>query len=211
METTKAALPTGSGTEHTIMEERAGVFPAVAVTQDGILAPATTAVSQVPTNEITDVVIPTRGQHEIYSNAALQTIQSVADEAKELFTPGKSFESPQDLRQQLRTFAHKKGFEITSQGNKYTCTRCEEPVFRKNARSKRTTVPLEKQRKRISTRVGCLFQVCYAFSDWRNKNDNKSIKITSSSMYCHSNGCLPSRSQLAVEKRNSRYIHRCRK
>ena len=55
METNKAALPTGTVTEDTIMEERAGVFPAIAVTQDGILTPTTTAVhfnamsSQAPT------------------------------------------------------------------------------------------------------------------------------------------------------------------
>ena len=45
METTKAALPTGIATEDAIMEERAGVFPAVTVTQDGIMAAATTAGS----------------------------------------------------------------------------------------------------------------------------------------------------------------------
>jgi hypothetical protein len=69
METNKAALPTGTVIEDTIMEERAGVFPVIAVTQDGILTSTSTAVhfnamsSQPPTNEITEFAISTQTAH----------------------------------------------------------------------------------------------------------------------------------------------------
>jgi hypothetical protein len=111
------------------MQANTVALPTVAVRQNTNVPP-TAAVPfhamppHLPTNEITGdtlhTAIPPVDPYGLYCNTDLETIKSVADEAQELFAPGKSFESPQDLREQLRRFAHKKGFEITSQGNKYT-------------------------------------------------------------------------------------------
>ena len=61
---------------------------------------------------------------------------------------------------------------------------------------------MEKQRQVNSTRCGCPFKIQYLPVDWKDKT-NKAIKITASSCYSHDNGCLPSPTQLAVEKRKA--------
>ncbi len=168
------------------------VAPTVQANPDAITPSVPNQPSMVPAATLANAA---------YSNVDLETINSVAQEAQFLFPVGQQF--PQELRELLRKFGHKKGFEITSIGTKFTCTRCDEPNFRKNERNKRASVPVHIQRKRTATRVGCLFQITYSFVDWKNQVSNKSIKITDSSIYSHTNGCLPSRSQLGMEKRKS--------
>jgi hypothetical protein len=143
------------------------------------------------------------GANPNYTQEQLVWINSIADEAATLFPIGKVFDSPNNLRDELRSFAHKKGFAVTSDGSKLCCSRCEEPTSHKNKRTKRAPVPADKRRNRSTTRVGCSFQITYAFVDWKNKLHDKRLRITKSSNYVHSNGCLPSRSQLAVEKRKA--------
>lgn len=141
--------------------------------------PMAGAVSNQPTSAPAATIAV---DNEIYCTVDLQTIKSVADEAKALFPVGKQFSSPQDLREGLRKFGHKKGFEITSTGNKYTCTRCDEPNFRKKEREKRSAVPAHKQRKRISTRVGCQFRITYSFVDWKNQG-SKGLQVLPASNF----------------------------
>ena len=52
----------------------------------------------------------------IYSETELQLLSSIAEEAANLFPTGKLFESPHLLRDEVREFAHKKGFAVTSEG-----------------------------------------------------------------------------------------------
>ncbi|KAG7373486.1 hypothetical protein IV203_034210 [Nitzschia inconspicua] len=68
-----------------------------------------------------------------------------------------------------------------------------------------TPVVEERKRNRTSTRVGCTFSICYSVIDYKSKESktNKRVKITKASNYQHSNGCLPSREQLAMETRKT--------
>jgi hypothetical protein len=111
------------------------------------------------------------------------------------------------LKEKVIQLGHRKGFHVTSHGSKLCCTRCAEPPSAKNERQKKIAsgvVPTENQRTyRSSTRCDCPFQICFSPTQWKDKTQNKVIKITSSSVYKHDNGCLPSRAQLVVEKRKS--------
>jgi hypothetical protein len=82
------------------------------------------------------------------------------------------------------------------------CTRCEEPRHQKNRREKKlkNAAPTIKTRTNTTTRCGCSFHASFSWKDWQNKQFNKAIKITNTN-YRHGDGCLPSRNQLAVEKR----------
>ena len=136
------------------------VAPTVQANPDAITPSVPNQPSMVPAATLANAA---------YSNVDLETINSVAQEAQFLFPVGQQFSSSQELRELLRKFGHKKGFEITSTGNEYTCTRCDEPNFRKKERGKRSAVPAHKQRKRMSTRVGCQFRITYSLVDWKNQ------------------------------------------
>ena len=137
-----------------------------------------------------------------YTPEELAYLNSVNDEAAAIFPPGKVFASKDALRLVAKEFAHKKGFALTSNGCNLLCSRCEEPQSHKNKRARKTPVPIEKRRKRISTRCGCSFALRFSLVD-RKDRSNRSIKISPSCCYMHSNGCCPSRAQLAVEKRKA--------
>lgn len=139
----------------------------------------------------------------IYKDSELAFISSIADEAGAVFFVGSEWPTLHQLRDQVRAFAHKKGFAISSDGTKLCCTRCDEPQSNKNKKARKNPVPAERQRNTTTTRVGCSFQVTYTFVDWKNKAFNKAVRITKSSNFYHSNGCLPSRAQLCVEKRKA--------
>ena len=67
-------------------------------------------------------------------------------------------------------------------------------------------VPLAKQRKRIDTRCGCSFAIEFTPVN-RKEKDDKRVRIT----LCdgvHSSGCMPSKSQLRVEKRKAGAVTR---
>lgn len=96
-------------------------------------------------------------QYDSYSEEEKQKLISIKDEAEQLFPVNAVFASPQELRNSLRRFAEKKGFSVTSNGSTIACSRCEEPPSHKNKRAKKDPVPLEKQRKHSTTRVGCPF------------------------------------------------------
>lgn len=141
-----------------------------------------------------------------YTPDEIICLRSLEDEALSLFPPGKVYPSPSALRDELRSFAYKKGFEVTSDGWKLLCSRCEEPTTVKTKRKQRdasSLVPLEKRRNpKTSTRCGCPFRICFTLSSKSNQ-ENKSLKINQSSIYRHDNGCLPSRSQYVTEKRKA--------
>jgi hypothetical protein len=77
-------------------------------------------------------------------------------------------------------------------------------VNKLNKRARTTPIPINKQRKRNSTRVDCPFQVRYCLCDRLAYNTvgDKTIKITFTN-FLHDNGCNPSSAQYAVEKRKS--------
>ena len=137
-----------------------------------------------------------------YNDSQLEFLSNLQQEAQDLFPIGTSYDSFAKLRAELRKFAHKKGFAISSVGTKLVCTRAETPQCYKNKRAKQAT-PIEKQRSRTSTRVGCCFKITCAPVNWRNRKEDKSITITKSSNYAHSNGCFPCRNQLVVEMRKA--------
>jgi hypothetical protein len=66
-----------------------------------------------------------------YSPEEVAVIQSIAQEAAELFPVGKMYKNRDDLRQELNEFANRKGFAITTHGSKMCCTRCAEPLLRR--------------------------------------------------------------------------------
>ena len=141
----------------------------------------------------------------VYSPHEMEVIKSIEEEAAKRFPVDKEFETLKSLRDQVKDFGRKNGFAVTSIGNKICCTRCEEPQGYKNKKMRRTPLPEEKRRKRSSTRVGCKFSICYTVTDYKSKESKtyKRVKITKSSNYQHSNGCLPSPDQLAVETRKA--------
>ncbi len=136
-----------------------------------------------------------------YTVADLAYLQEIEVEASQCYPAGKQFPSIQSLRLSLRQFADKKGFAIATVGNRIVCTRCDEPQHQITRRNKKAKPAEGKQRKSNSTRCGCPFFINYSPVDWRNR-ENKQIKITKSN-YKHDNGCLPSRSQLTIEKRKA--------
>ena len=140
-----------------------------------------------------------------YSPEEVAVLDSIEEEASAYYPVGKEFSSPQELRDSLRSFAHKKGFAVTTVGTTIFCTRCEEPQHQKNRREKKVKndAPTTKTRTTTTTRCGCSFHISFSWKEWRNKQSNKAIKITKKTNYRHDNGCLPSRNQLAVEKRKA--------
>jgi hypothetical protein len=141
-----------------------------------------------------------------YTLDDLAFLGSIADEAASLFPEGKVYATPAALREDVRAFAYIKGFEVSSEGCKISCSRCAEPTSHKNKRDKRNAsgvVPIDKRRiHRKSTRCGCPWKICFSMLNQKDKS-NTSVKITGSSMYRHGKGCRPSRSQLVVEKRKA--------
>ncbi|KAG7336553.1 hypothetical protein IV203_028352 [Nitzschia inconspicua] len=151
-------------------------------------------------NSVPSAVVPADNP---YTSEQVAVIESIAAEASSLFCVGANFNTPDELRESLRKFAHKKGFSITSIGKKFHSSRCAEPAcyIRKRLKRMQQTAP-EKRRKTQSTRVGCTFQVSYSDVNQKDKED-KSIKINGSTCYQHSNGCFPCNTQLTVEKRKA--------
>lgn len=151
-------------------------------------------------NSVPSAVVPADNP---YTSEQVAVIESIAAEASSLFCVGANFNTPDELRESLRKFAHKKGFSITSIGKKFHCSRCAEPAcyIRKRLKRMQQTAP-EKRRKTQSTRVGCTFQVSYSDVNYKDKED-KSIKINGSTCYQHSNGCFPCNTQLTIEKRKA--------
>ena len=132
-----------------------------------------------------------------YSPDDLASLEALEMEASNLFPIGKTFASISLLRKTLQEFAHKKGFAVASAGSSILCSRSAERNSDRNRRNKKQPVPLEKQRKINSTRCGFTFSIKHSMVDQKDKS-NKAIKISQSSSYMHTNGCLPSRSQLVV-------------
>ena len=154
-----------------------------------------------PNNGQQNAVGPTDYTHS-YSTSELEHLESIRMEATNLFDAGNVFDSPAELRSELRSFAHKKGFSITSNGNSLHCSRCEEPNSHKNKRAKKDPLPSSKQRKFHTTRVGCPFVLKWKYIDWKNYKSNPKCAV-SNVCFTHDNGCLPSSSQLSVEKRKA--------
>ena len=138
-----------------------------------------------------------------YSDSQLEFLSNLQQEAQALFPIGATYDSYATLRDELRNFAHKKGFAVSSVGSKMTCTRAEAPQCDRNKKAKKEPLPIEKQRTRTSTRVGCCFQITCSPANWKNRKEDKTVVITKSSNYAHSNGCFPCRNQLVVEKRKA--------
>ena len=70
---------------------------------------------------------PSTANQYRYTPTDLAILQSIETEAASLFPFGKQYESPDDLRKDVRNFAYQKGFEITSDGWTFRCSRCAEP------------------------------------------------------------------------------------
>jgi hypothetical protein len=138
------------------------------------------------------------------SSMGVANLQTIETEAASLFPLGKVYASPTELREAVRSFAYKKGFEITTDGRKILCSRCAEPTSHKNKRERKiasSVLPVEKPRNRsCSTRCGCPFKISYSRSHPTDPT-NMFIRISGSCTYKHDQGCCPSRSQLVVEKR----------
>jgi hypothetical protein len=139
-----------------------------------------------------------------YSETAVNRLLAMGNEAQKLFPSGKIYSSADDLRKEIRSWATKKGFSITSEGAMFACSRCVKPqstISKQIKRQKIAPVPPNNQRKHNSTRVNCPFQIRYSPCN-RKVDGDKSVKITTTN-YLHDNGCNPSSAQLAVEKRKS--------
>ena len=140
---------------------------------------------------------------EIYTESQVQVLEALATETEGLFPIGKVYGSHLALREELRLFAHKKGFVVSSIGSKFLCTRAETPQSYRRKKERKPPVPAEKKRMRKTTRVGCCFQISFSPVSPKEYKTNKSVSITKSSKYSHTHGCFPCRNQLVVEKRKA--------
>ncbi|KAG7347922.1 hypothetical protein IV203_016627 [Nitzschia inconspicua] len=139
-----------------------------------------------------------------YTADQLAVIESIAMEASSMFCVGATFTSSGELRDSVRKFAHKKGFSVTSSGTRFSCSRCAAaPSYIARRLKKQQQIPPGKRRKRNTTRVGCSFQISYTHFNRNEKRADQPIRINASTCYHHSNGCFPSSSQLAIEKRKA--------
>lgn len=139
---------------------------------------------------------------QVNSAEELALIESIADEAGALFPVGKVFGSLQELREQVQSFGRKKGFVASTKASGLCCSRCDESSSMSGLRKKRAAmIPEEKKRSRSTTRVGCQFKIGFKKVDWKDKSKDAPVVISQHTNYKHTNGCAPSRSMLAVEKR----------
>ena len=88
-----------------------------------------------------------------YSSEELTYLESIEAEGNNSYPVGQVFNTVDELRNSLRSFAHKKGFALTTAGNRLVCTRCDEPQHQINRRNKKPKVAADKQRKSTSTRA----------------------------------------------------------
>ncbi|KAG7361461.1 hypothetical protein IV203_036562 [Nitzschia inconspicua] len=80
---------------------------------------------------------PTVTVENPYTQEQLAVIEEIAEEASSMFSVGVTFQSFGELRDAVRKFAHKKGFSITSFGNRFSCSRCAEAACYRAKRLKR--------------------------------------------------------------------------
>ncbi|KAG7341543.1 hypothetical protein IV203_023495 [Nitzschia inconspicua] len=161
--------------------------------------PASNALAADVVTEAPTVAVDTP-----YTPEQVAVIEEIAEEASSMFCVGATCQSSGELRDAVRKFAHKKGFSVTSFGNRFSCSRCAEaPCYRAKRLKKQQQTAPEKRRKRNTTRVGCSFQVSYTHLNRREKRADQPIRINASTCYRHSNGCFPSSSQLSIEKRKA--------
>jgi hypothetical protein len=83
-----------------------------------------------------------------YSDADIDKLTSLKEEGELLFPKGKQYPSPQALRDELRVWASKKGFSITSQSSSFKCSRGATPQSYLTKKQKRGPTPEGKQRNR---------------------------------------------------------------
>jgi hypothetical protein len=81
------------------------------------------------------------------------------------------------------------------------CNKCQEPhteARRSERKNSSGIVPDNKRRTYMSsTRCGCPFKITHSLFQKKDPQ-NRSIKITYSSLYKHGNGCFPCRPQLMM-------------
>ena len=65
-------------------------------------------------------------------------IEKIAATAEQLFPVGNEHESVAAFRDQVRAFAHKNGFSISTEGHKLVCSRFAEPTRIKNKEPRRS-------------------------------------------------------------------------
>ena len=113
-----------------------------------------------------------------YTEADTTYIQLIEKEARELFPIGKVYDNHEELRKHVRQFAYQKGFEISTAGWTFCCSRMDEPKSHINKREKKNAsglVPIKKRRTYTnSLRCGCPFKICY--SRLKPKNSIKQLR-----------------------------------
>ena len=122
-------------------------------------------------------------------------------EVQQLFPVGSIHPSPQAIRDAAGELGNRHLFAVSTEGFSVLCSRASEPSGAVKKRTKKTPVPLAKQRTRFTTRCGCSFAVKFTPVSRKEKED-KRVRIT----VCdgmRSSGCMPSKVQLRVEKRKA--------
>mmetsp|Transcript_5757 Transcript_5757/g.10379 ORF Transcript_5757/g.10379 Transcript_5757/m.10379 type:complete len:353 (-) Transcript_5757:261-1319(-) len=164
---------------------------------------------------------PTPFQYH-YTETDAANIRRIEQEFATMFPKGEVFPSVAALRDKVKEHANKNGFCVVTEGSRILCTRCATPNGYKKRKDKQAAlnqIPVDKQRNRQSTRVGCPFKISYSLYTYKKDKNagnaadtadstvkakaDQRVKITASCCYTHDNGCKPSRTQLAVEKRKS--------
>jgi hypothetical protein len=103
-------------------------------------------------------------RNSVYNSADLASLKAIENEAASSFPLGKTYECPSKMREEIRSFAYQKGFEITTAGWSICCSRCSVPKSDQLKRDKKIASGVAPQRiHRFSTRCGCPFRITYSF------------------------------------------------
>ncbi|KAG7345192.1 hypothetical protein IV203_032723 [Nitzschia inconspicua] len=65
---------------------------------------------------------PTVAVENPYTPEQLAVIEEIAEEASSMFCVDATFQPSGELKDAVRKFAHKKGFSVTSFGNRFSCS-----------------------------------------------------------------------------------------
>jgi hypothetical protein len=143
------------------------------------------AAKDPPSSNATD------SRNFVYSSADLASLSATENEAASIFPLRKTYDSPSKLRDEVRSFAYQKGFEIATTGRSICCSRWSVPKSDQHKREKKIISGVAPQRiHRSSTRCGCPFRITFSLLQ-RNDKSNSSIRITRSSIYITTVAAFP--------------------
>ena len=120
-----------------------------------------------------------------YTDEQNRILDAIAMAARQKFPMHATFPSEAVLQRALRQFGLDHGFTVRFTGNEIACSR--------GGRKQKTVATADGSKKRLSSYCGCAFRIRYCTM----KGRGDTIKLSKGCHYRHSNGCFPSKEELA--------------